>query len=343
MPNPSTHGDFSSVDFNGTIREDVMDQIWDISNIPLPFTDLVGSDTADNHYHEWVEDKLDDPSTGGWVADGADSDKDDSKSGVRLGNHTGILTKEVKLSQALQDADSIGGMGGLGYQVMMRQRELRRDYEANFLGIQGNNADSGDGADPGVPAGLAAQAAQYDTGSGATGGGFASGVWTPITPGMRVALSETMIRDAAQQAWEDGADPSVLMSVPSVIRKLSEYMFTSSSRIATMTRETSSGDQTAMGSVNVFLTDFGVTMDFVANRIQQTYEDSEALSAAAVYILDPAYARVSWLTGYTVDPLAKTGLADKRLMHANGTVCALNRDAHRVLLDINPTAAVTQT
>ena len=38
---------------------------------------------------------------------------------------------------------------------------------------------------------------------------------------------------AAQEAWEEGADPTLLMSVPSVIRKLSEYMFTSSSRIAT--------------------------------------------------------------------------------------------------------------
>ncbi len=338
--NPATHTEFASVDFNGTIREDVMDMIWDISNIPLPFTDLVGSDTADNHYHEWVEDKLSDPSTGGWVADGADSDQDDSKSGVRLGNHTGILTKEVKLSQALQDADSIGGMGGLGYQVMMRQRELRRNYEANFLGIQGNTADSGDGVTPGVPAGLATQCTQYDTGSGATGGGFASGVWTAITPGTRTALTETMVRDAAQAAWEDGSDVSVLMSVPGVIRKLSEYMFSSSSRIATMTRETVNGDQTAMGSVNVFITDFGVTMDFVANRIQQTYAATGG-DAAALYLLDPAYARVSWLTGYTVDPLAKTGLADKRLMHANGTVCALNRDAHRVLLDIDPTAAVT--
>ncbi len=335
--NPATHQEFASVDFNGTIREDVMDQIWDISNIPLPFTDLVGTDTADNHYTEWVEDKLSDPALGGWVPDGADSDQDDSISGVRLGNHTGILTKEVKLSQALQDSDSIGGMGGLGYQVMMRQRELRRNYEANFLGIQGNTPDSGDGVTPGVPAGIGAQITQFDTGSGATGGGFSGGVWTPITPGAAVALTETMVRDAAQAAWEDGADPSVLMSVPSVIRKLSEYMFTSSSRIATLTRETVNGDQTAMGSVNVFITDVGVTMDFVANRIQQTM----AANAAAVYILDPAYARVSALTGYTVDPLAKTGLADKRLMHANQTVKVLNRNAHRVLLDIDTTASVT--
>ncbi len=345
MPNPSTHQDFASVDFNGTIREDVMDTIWDISDFPLPFTDLVGSSTAENHYHEWVEDELADPVMGGFVADGADSDQDDSKLGLRLGNHTGILTKEVKVSQAAQDADSIGSIASLGYQVMQRQKELRRDYEANFLGLQGNTADSGDGVTAGVPAGLATQLTQVDTGSGATGGGFAAGAWTAVTPGTRTPLTETLVRDACQQAWEDGANPSVIMSIPAVIRALSEYMFTSSSRIATLTRETQGigegGAGTAMGSVNVFITDFGVTLDMIANRIQQAYQDVGTDPAAAVYVFDPMYVDVSWLTGYTVDELAKTGLADKRLMHANGTVCALNRNAGRVLLDINPEAAVT--
>lgn len=346
MPNPSTHTDFSSVDFNGTIREDVMDQIWDISDFPMPFSDMVGSNTAENHYHEWVEDELDDPTVGGWVADGADSDKDDSKLGARLGNHTGILTKEVKVSQAAQDANSIGSIASLGYQVMQRQKELRRDYESNFLGLQGNTADSGDGVTPGVPAGLATQLTQYDTGSGATGGGFSAGVWTEITPGARVALTETMIRDACQFAWYDGGNPTCIMSVPHVIRALSEYMFTSSSRIATLTRETEKIDKggaaMAVGSVNVFLTDFGVTVDMIANRLQATYKDSSTTDdAAAVYVIDPAYIDISWLTGFTVDELAKTGLSDKRLMHANGTVCALNRNAGRVLLDIDPTAAVT--
>ena len=40
------------------IHEDVMDQIWDISSIPLPFTDKCGSEGADQEYHEWVKDKL---------------------------------------------------------------------------------------------------------------------------------------------------------------------------------------------------------------------------------------------------------------------------------------------
>ncbi|SFL44767.1 SU10 major capsid protein [Shimia aestuarii] len=346
MPNPSTHTDFSSVDFNGTIHEDVMNAIWDISDFPLPLMDMVGSGSADNHYHEWVEDALADPSVA-WVADGADSDQDNTSLGVRLGNHTGIQTREVKVSQAAQDADSIGSIGSLGYQVMQRQKELRRNFEAAFLGIQGNVADSGDGVTPGNPAGLAAQLTQYDTGSGATGGGFSGGTWTAITPGSGVALTLTMIQDALEAAYNDGAQPSALMSVPAIIKNLSQYMFTSDSRIATLTRETQGvgkgGAAAAMSSVNVLISDFGMTIDFVPNRLQQTYTDTDGTPApaAAVFLLDPSYLSIDWLTGFTVDPLAKTGLADKRLMHANGTICALNRDAGRVLLDIDPAQAVT--
>lgn len=44
--------DLKAVTKGGLIREDVMNKIWDISKIPLPFTDLIGSDTTNNEYKE---------------------------------------------------------------------------------------------------------------------------------------------------------------------------------------------------------------------------------------------------------------------------------------------------
>lgn len=338
---PGSSAALESVAYGGLVREEVMNKIWDISSIPLPYTDLVGSDTCDKSYTEWTTDALGDPTLGGWVVDGADSDQNDVSHGVRIGNHCGILTKEVRVTTRAQNVDTIGYSNALSYQIMMRQRELRRNVEANLLGIQGSQADNGD-ATPGIPAGLAAMVTQHDTGSGATGGGFSAGLWTAITPGAApVALTEEMLRDACQDAWEGGADPSVFMSVPGLIRKLSEYMFSSSSRIATLTRDTKGkkvGE--AMGTVNTFITDFGITIDFVPNRIQRTYTVGAGTGAAG-YLLDPAYARVSYLHGYRVETLAKTGLSDKRMMAVDFTQKALNPDAHRVLLDLDPAATVT--
>ena len=333
--------DLSSAAYNGLINADVMQQIWDISSIPLPLMDAIGSDSADNPYTEWTTDKLSAPTIGGWVIDGADSDQNNSAAGNRMGNHCGILTREVQVSERAQSVDTIGRADELAYQVMMRQRELRRNVEANLLGIQGSQAD--DGATlPGRPAGLAAMILKL-AGSAGTGGAFSNGNWTAWTPGAYRALTETMVRDAAQQAWESGSDPSLLMSVPSATRKLSEYMFSSSARIATLARETKGEDTaaTALGSVNVFITDFGVTLEFVPNRLQQTYTAPTATQACSVFILDPAYLRVSYLQDFHTDQLAKTGLTDKKLMSVDFTLKVLNQDAHRVIPDINPLAAVT--
>ena len=337
-------GNLKAVADGGLINEDVMSQIWDISQIPLPYMDLVGSDTVGNDYAEWTTDKLGDPALGGWVVDGADSDQDDSNTGSRIGNHCGILTKEVRVSTRARESDTIGRSDELSYQVMMRQREVRRNVEANLLGIQGSQASAPDAGTPGIPAGLAAMATKYDNGSGGTGGAFSSGNWSAWTPGAHTALTETMVRDACQEAWEDGSDPSVFMSTPSLIRALSEYMFTSSSRIATLTGETNNqGPATAMGSVNVFLTDFGVTLDLLPNRIQQSYLATNGTTpVASGYVLDPAYARVSYLHGYRVEPLAKTGLSDKRLMAVDFTQKVLEPNAHRVIPDLDPAQAVTQ-
>ena len=336
--------DLKSIDFEGWIRESLMDQIFDISRIPLPFTDLVGTGSHGNEYHSWLKDQLNKPTAGGWVVDGADAGADESQGGARYGNHSGILDKVVKVSTRARESDTIGGEA-LAYQIRQRQRELRQDVEANALGNQGSQESDANAGTPGIPAGFCAMATPYDTGSGGSQGGFSGGIWGPWTPGgSPVALTETLVRDAAQAAWEDGGNPSHLMSVPSVIRSLSGYMFTSSSRIATLTSQggVEAQNREASGAVNVFLTDFNVELRFVPNRLQLPYDVAGTGDGAAVILLDPDYAEISYLHGYRVEPLAKTGLADNRQMAVDFTVVCHEPNAHRTLMDIDVAAPVTQ-
>jgi hypothetical protein len=328
--------------FGGLINEDVMQQIWDISSIPLPFTDLVGSGSISNAYHSWTTDELQDPAMGGWKVDGADSDQNDSRLGKRIGNHAGILTKELQVSERAQAVNTIGKGNELSYQVMMRQRELRRNVEANALGIQGSQEDDGN-VTPGRPAGFACMIPIL-AGSGGTQGAFAAGVWAAAVPPAKRKLTEKLVRDGLQAAWEDGGNPSILMSVPGVIRVLSEYMFTSSSRIATLTREVNGVGKgeaaTAVGSVNVFITDFGMTVTFLPNRIQRM-EDTATDDSATVFLLDPEYSEIVYLKSYRTETLAKTGLADKRHIAVDFSTRQRSPDASRVILGVDPAAAVT--
>jgi hypothetical protein len=333
--------DLKAVDYNGLINEDVMQKIWDISRIPLPFTDMIGTDTCKNEYKEWTTDELAAPDVDNAVVDGSDAGTSDTKSGERVGNHCQISDKVVRVSTRANESDSVGDAGKLSYQVMMRQRELRRDVEAISLTQQASVADNGDDI-AGRSAGLGAWLTTSDY-RGATGAaaGFANGIVAAATAGNKQGLTESLVRDCVQSVYQEGGDPTVMMSVPSVIRAFSEYLFTSSARVATLMADQgkSAEKATALGSVNVFVTDFG-TLDLVDNRLQQGYTAADTGTVYCAYIITPSMLAHGYLHGYRVEPLAKTGLADNRQMAVDWTLIVNNEKAHGVIADIDPTIAV---
>jgi hypothetical protein len=179
---------------------------------------------------------------------------------------------------------------------------------------------------------------------GGTAGGFSgsTGLTVARLPTAARGLTETLVRDAVQAVYQDGGDPTVMMSIPGVIRKFSEYLFTSSARVATLMADQgkSTEQATALGSVNVFVTDFG-TLKLVPNRLQQKHTDSGSTQVADVFILDPSYLSLSYLKGYRTEDLAKTGLAENKQMSVDWTLKVLTEKSMAIIGDINPATAVT--
>ena len=338
------------VDFGGLIREDVMNKIWDISKIPLPFTDSISSDAAKQSYTEWTMDELQPVDVDNSYTESQDGDwDDDTAAGERVGNHCQISVKHVPVSERASNSDTIGRSNELAYQVMRRQQELRRDVEAISLEPQASLADDdtqgkGNGGKVGGFPSWITPDTFLSTNDGVAGGyNFTTGLTVAQTPATaRAALTETLVRDAIELVYNKGGNPTKMMSVPAVIRKFSEYMFTSSARVGTILSDQgkSEAKATALGAVNVFVSDFG-TLTLVPNRLQQYYEDGAAADAANVFIYDPEYVRHAFLDGYQTQPLAKTGLMDKRLMSVDWTLKVLNPDAHALIADVDPTADVT--
>jgi hypothetical protein len=64
-----------------------MNRIFDISRIPLPFTDMVGTDSHTNEYAEWTLDVLATPDVTNAVVDGSDASGNNTAIGNRVGNH----------------------------------------------------------------------------------------------------------------------------------------------------------------------------------------------------------------------------------------------------------------
>lgn len=345
-----------SLPYGGLINEDVMQKIWDISKIPLPLTDMIGSDDCGNSYKEWTTDRLRDPDITNANVDGSDQDTnttnpteagaaDSDGEPLRQGNHCQISTKVVKVSTRSRNSNTIGRSDELGYQVMKRQRELRRDVEAIMLTHQASLPDDGD-SQAGKAGGLGSwigKNGKFADDTGASLGGYNSTTGLTVAPTVTAvaALTETLVRDVCEMVYAEGGDPSVFMSIPAVVRRFSSYLFTSSARIATLTSQTGQGQSglTAQGSVNVFVTDFGVVLDLVANRLQQG--DASVANEATAYILDPAYLSIGYLHGYRAEPLAKTGLSDKRQMAVDWTLICRSSRAQGAIFAIDSTAAVT--
>lgn len=249
--------DLKQVDYGGLIHESVMDRIFDISRIPLPFTDMIGTGSTGNSYYEWTQDTLASPNTGNAKIDGQDTTGDnDTQTGARVGNHCQISTKTVQVSTRATESNTIGRARELSYQVIRRQQELRRDVEAIMLENQASVAgtDVLAGRSGGLGAWLTTNTYR---GAGGADGGFANGLVAAPTVGTARGLTEALVRDCVQSVYEQGGDSTVFMSTPSAKRKFGEYLFTASARVATLysdVQQTRSG-VTASGSTDVFVTD----------------------------------------------------------------------------------------
>jgi hypothetical protein len=334
----------------GLIAEDVMNKIWDISNIPLPFQDLVGTgEAAKSSYKEWTTDTLSAPNLNNAVTDGYDATGNDTVLGARVGNHCQTSVKNIQVSTRADTVKKFGRASELAYQLERRQIDLRRDQEGILLANQASVADTGPGGVAGKLGTLASWIVTNHFSAGATpgtAGGFntSTGLTVARTPGIRGALSETMLRNAIQSIYEQGGDVRTLMSVPSVISRISEYLFSSTAKVAQVRNNITDASEaaTVLAAVNVYVSDFG-TITMVPNRMQQTHLDTTAvtpLSCADVFLLDPKYITLSYLRGHQVESMAKTGLSEKRLMSVDWTFMCFNEKSQGIIGDVNPAAAM---
>jgi len=320
----------------GLINESVMQTITDISRIPLPLTNMIGSGSHGNNYHSWTIDKQAQPSTTNAQIDGRISVDNDAAIGDRVGNFSQISTKDISVSTRADASDTIGFQKATAYQTRMRNEDLHRDVEAqicsNTPSVAGTSAVASQSA--GLQAWLTSNV------SNSSGGGFntGTGVVDATVPGAATALTETAVRDVAQSVYEKGGNPTMALCVPSVCRAFSEYLFTSSARIATLTAETNqTGPATGVGSVNIFVTDFGVTLDLVPSRIMQNTDTNES----TMFLIDPSKLEISYLSGYRSERLAKKGLSEEWLMSVDYTLVVNTEEAHGMIAGIDNTAAVT--
>lgn len=339
--------DLKSVLAGGLIREDVANDIFDISDIPTPFLDMIASDGFKNPYSEWSEDKLPTPSTTNKVVSGSDrvsTDNDANRTNaIRVGNHAQVSTKEVFLTER-QSAmtDIVGTNDEMGYQTARRLQDLRRDCEAASLSNNGSIQDDNN-ATAGQTAGAGAWL-KTNVSVGATGavGGFNTGTKLVVarTLGTGRALSFAFIQTQIENVYNLGGNTTVLMSVPGLTKRLGQFLLTTTNSAKPTQNVDGEGKGVAQISqqfMDAFKTDFGFFMQIVPNRLQPFTTGI----TCDVFGFDPRYWKFATLYGWKVSVLAKLGLSERKMLHVDWmTKCFLER-ANFNVADILSTSAVT--
>lgn len=300
------------------IRESLADVIANISPEEVPFQSNVGSENVNNTYFEWQTDSLASTSTTA-VIDGDDVSSFDSTAATsRVGNYTHIRRRTTIVADNYSALDTAGRNDELAYQLAKRGKELKRDIEAV---LTANNAQvAGNSSTARETGGLGAWVASNE--NVGSGGGLTTGDGTTArTDGTQRDFTETMLKDAMQQAFVSGGQPSILMVGPHNKTVVSGFAGIAAQRY----QAPSDAPTTIIGAADVYLSDFG-TLNVVANRFSRERD---------AWLLDPEYASVCYLRPIQQVELAKTGDAEKRMVIAEFGLKVLNEAAHAVVADLN--------
>ena len=329
---------FTTYDAKG-LREDLSDLISDISPTQTPFQSNIGTRDAEATYFEWQTDSLAAASATP-VVEGDDLTTISAVTATaRMGNYCQINMVDFIISGTEQTVLKAGRSSEVGYQAAKAAKELKRNVEVACLLIgAGANAGATGTArvTAGFPGWIKTNVVVNDTvkpsytGSTPTG---AAQVWK--TFGTPTAFLESMLKTAMQSCFEQGGEPSMLMVSPYNKTVVSSFSGIASSRYNVDGAEPS----VIIGAADIYVSDFG-NLSVVPNRFFTTVEDEGGGTAHNDWalLIDPDEVKLATLRPYSIEALAKTGDADKRMALIEWGLQVSNEAAHGIVAGIKAVA-----
>jgi hypothetical protein len=306
------------------IREDLEDFVYKISPLETPGMQTVGrKGVFKQTFHEWPVVELAAANASNAKIEGDDTPNDAPTTAFRFGNYTQIMTKTKGVSSTDEAVIGAGNINKMAKQVLYGTQEIKRDMEARLMGSDILFAVPGTAGTVARQTASIAAFIKTNISRGATGangalsGGTNGYPSTAATPGTARSLTETLFKGVIQAAWTQGGNP--------------RYAFVSGTQKTVIsgfsgnaTRFKKAEDRKLIAAIDVYESDFG-QLQIVPDRF---------IDITRVLILDPGYAEVGWLNGMKNQPLAKTGLSDRRLVSCEWGTIVGNEKAHGMVCDL---------
>lgn len=300
------------------VREDLSDRIAELFPDDTPFQRAIGTSTINNTYTEWQTDSLVAANPANASVQGFDLANESRPNTVRVGTHTQIFTKRIGVSTTVEWTNKAGRRSEMARETMKAGREIRTDMEACFLSNRPSVAATASVA--GNTAGaLAWMTSNVSRGATGANGGFSAGIVAAATNGTLRTYGEGQIKTVVQSAWTNGGNPTMVFTNGALKQAAAAFP-----GLAQQRREAGNGRLTIVAGADIYVSDFG-ELQFIPDRFA---------SARDALVVDPEYFDVGIGQALKVDPLAKNGLSDRRMMSAEVALRCLNQAASAVVADI---------
>ena len=303
-----------------TIREDLAPALASITPTETIFMSTIGTRNVDNTYFEWSEVDLAAAASNRQIEGDVGLSNTAPTNAVRKGNYTQISAKVVEVSSTNQAVNGVADAQTVAKQVAYKLAEMKRDMEKMLLDNVAASAGASGTArqTAGLPAFLTANTARGTSGADGTtsGTGEAGYPDAAATDGTQRAITEAILKGVIANCWDAGAEPSVVLC--GSFNKQTISGFTGNA-----TRYKEAEDSKLNAAIDVYISDFGELQIVPARHIR----------ARDVFVLDPNYASVAYLQTAKQEPLAKTGLSDRRLISAEYGLQVTSQKAHGFIAD----------
>lgn len=325
-------GTFSTYQAKGN-REDLSNSIYNIDPFDTPVMSLSRRRNAKNRTFDWQTENLPAVDPNNAQIEGFQNVASTATPTVRLTNVAQISKRDATVSGSQEAADAAGKGSEMGHQMAMVSKVLKSDMES----IMSSRQQRDDGADPNTP--RKTEAICHWLGRAKDKLGAVAGAVIGVTAGLpvlatdafaavagasQVALTETMLGDAMQKAYTNGAHPDSWVVPPAIKRTVSTYEGRNISQVLV-------GKTEVVATVDIIATDFG--------RVKVL--PSMWMPSDVGLLLDADFLATAFFRNFRQLPIAKVGDADTRLILCEWGVEMRNPIAHILFNGIKQGAVIS--
>jgi hypothetical protein len=295
--------------FSDSIREDLIDVITNIAPDETVALTNCGRADAKQTVHEWL---TDDYGTAGEnaVIEGADATDSAVVPPVRLDNRVQTLRKVFSISDRLEAVNKAGRKSELKYQTARHMKMLARDIDWALM----NNGDAQVGDGSTVADKMAGMYHLIQTNTENFGNVNA----------VTNLLTEEMLIDLCQGAYENGGKPDLIIAAPYQKRQIST--FNGSDRL---TINATASEKKIINVVDYYECDFGMVKVVPSTNIATADDGGNKYNP--MFILDKKTWKSAWLKGIKSERLARIGLSQRIQISCHLTLEARDEKASGII------------